>query len=142
MSEQAPKRGRGRPRKERGIGDNSGVLSGDAQRQVKQFSARVIELMGERDEVNHDIGEVFKEAKDAGLDTKIMRKAIKLARMDQAARKAEEDMIDMYLHAVVGELLDSFEEGEQPNLIETQPDEPPPPPDPVGEESIFTGDAA
>lgn len=128
-----PKRGPGRPRKERpGIGDNSGVLSGDSQRQIRGLAGRIIALLDERDEVNTDIKTVFDEAREAGFDTKIMRKAIKEARADKAALQAERDMIDMYLHAIVGELLDSLEP--------TPQDEPAPADDPGGptiEETVF-----
>lgn len=130
MSEAVVKRGRGRPKgsskAKRGIGHNSGeTLSGDAQAQVKAFSKRIIDLLGERDEVNEDIKAVFAEAKESGFDTKIMRKAIAIARRDRAAYEAEQEMIDFYLHAMVGDLLDALEPPAQIAAPEIQaPDEP------------------
>lgn len=92
------------------IGDNSGVLSGDAAAQVKSLAVRVISLLDQRDEVNEDIREIFKEAKENGLDSKIMRKAIAEERKDQFALKAERDQVDMYRMAISGKLLDLLDD--------------------------------
>lgn len=111
----APKRGRRRPKgtgKPRGVGDNSGMLSADARTQLQALSKRIVQLLEERDIVNEDIKEVFNEAKDCGFDTKILRKAIARQRADAAKLKAEEDMIDMYLLAILGRVMDEFQDEE------------------------------
>jgi uncharacterized protein (UPF0335 family) len=106
--DQAPRR-RGRPKKEpAGMGDNSGVLSSTAGQQIRGLAGRIINLLNDRDAVNADIKEVFKESADAGFDTKIMRKAIARARQDDAQRQAEEDMISMYHLAIMGQLMDEL----------------------------------
>ena len=85
---------------------SGGMLGADAKKQLQAISARVIELLTQRDELNEDLKEVMQEAKDAGFDTKILRKAIKRIRSDVAALKAEEDMIDSYVHAIQPDLFD------------------------------------
>ena len=46
--------------------------------------------------------EVFAEAKGEGFDTKIMRKVIRLRKMDKVKRDEEEALIDLYLSAIGG----------------------------------------
>ena len=56
-------------------------------------------LMDERDEVNTDISEVFKEAGDSGFVTKDLRKVIAKKRAmlkDAAAYRASEEMQTLY----------------------------------------------
>jgi uncharacterized protein (UPF0335 family) len=134
---------RGRPKgsgKPRGVGDNSGILSGDAQKQLQSLSKRIVQLLEERDIVNEDIKEVFNEAKDSGFDTKILRKAIARQRADSVKLKAEEDMIDMYLVAILGRAMDLLDEEPAPKAKAPKvvaPAEPEAPDEPTSEETEF-----
>ena len=46
--------------------------------------------------------EVFAEAKGEGFDVKILRKVIRMRKMDKAKRDEEEALIDLYLSAIGG----------------------------------------
>jgi uncharacterized protein (UPF0335 family) len=85
---------------------SDGTLGADAQKKLKSLSTRICKLLDDRAAINEDLTEVFKEAKDAGFDTKIMRKAIKVIRTDAEERKAEESMIDTYVHTIQPDLFD------------------------------------
>lgn len=89
---------------ERGVGDNSGEVFGQAaQAQARSLADRIIRLMDDRDAVNEDIREVFNEAGESGLDKKILRKAVSERRKmerDAAAYNSEAEQIDLYLAAI------------------------------------------
>jgi len=85
--------------REAGVGDNSGVLGIAGQEQLRSLEHRIMSLLEERDELNEDIAEVFKEAKDSGFDTKILRKAIARKRAmnkDAAGFAAAEELLTLY----------------------------------------------
>ena len=46
------------------------------------------------------IKEVFKEAKSEGFDVKVMRKVISLRKMDAEDRLMQEELLDIYKHAL------------------------------------------
>ena len=77
------------------IGDNS--LNGG---QLRAFVERVERLSEEKKAIADDIKDVFAEAKGNGFDTKVMRKAIKIRAMDRDKRREEEEILDLYLHAL------------------------------------------
>ena len=45
---------------------------------------------------------MFAEAKGNGFDVKVLRKVIRLRRMDKGKRLEEEAILDLYMHAVEG----------------------------------------
>lgn len=85
--------------------ESGGVLGATQKKQLKSFSERAINLLTERDQLNEGLKEVFDEAREAGFDTKIMRKAIKRIRSDAETLKAEEEMIDSYVEAIQPDLF-------------------------------------
>lgn len=90
-----------------GRGHNSGdhtedVLNGTAQKQLKSVIERIERLELEKAEVAESIKEVFAEAKGNGFDVKVLRKVIRLRRMDKGKRLEEEAILDLYMHAVEG----------------------------------------
>lgn len=96
-----------------GVGHNSGrqdaaedVLNGTAQRQLKSLIERIERLEQEKAEVAESIKEVFAEAKGNGFDVKILRKVIRLRKMDPNKRQEEEALIDLYEHALGGAPVD------------------------------------
>ena len=47
-----------------------------------------------------DIKEVYGEAKSTGFETKIMRRIIKLRKMDPEKRREEDELLNLYSSAV------------------------------------------
>lgn len=87
-----------------GEGHNSGdVLNQAAQGQLRSIIERVERLEQEKAEIAEQIKEVFAEAKGNGFDVKILRKVIRLRRMDRGKRLEEEAITDLYMSAI-GEL--------------------------------------
>ena len=82
------------------VGPADDTLSGQAQGRLKTIVQRIQRLMDDRAAVNEDIKEVFAEAKGEGFSTPTLRKAIRIASMDQAKRREEEALLDLYLSAL------------------------------------------
>jgi uncharacterized protein (UPF0335 family) len=80
--------------------ESADTLSGQAQGRLKTIVQRIQRLMDDRAAVNDDIKEVFAEAKGEGFSTAILRKAIRIAAMDQGRRREEEALLDLYLGAL------------------------------------------
>ena len=74
-----------------------GGVAGD---RLKSFIERVERLEEEKKAIAEDIKEVMGEAKSTGFDPKIIRKVIKLRKMDNDARQEEEYLTDLYLAAI------------------------------------------
>jgi len=86
---------------EPGIGHNSG--SDDmtvAGGQLRAFIERVERLEEEKKSIADDIKEVYAEAKGTGFDTKIVRRIVRMRKMDQAQRQEEETITELYLAAL------------------------------------------
>jgi uncharacterized protein (UPF0335 family) len=78
----------------------SGIGHNSAGERLKSFIERVEKLNEEIDALGEDRKEVFSEAKDAGFDTKIMRKVIALRKKTKEQRDEEEALTDTYLQAL------------------------------------------
>ena len=76
-------------------GDNSLAAAG-----LKSFVERIESLEEEKATLAEDIKDVFKEATAAGLDTLTVKRAIMARRKDPKVRKAEEDLLRLYLKAL------------------------------------------
>lgn len=84
-----------------GEGHNSGdILNQAAQGQLRSIIERAERLEQEKAEVAEQIKEVFAEAKGNGFDVPIIRKVIRLRKVDRAKRLEEEAVLDLYLSAV------------------------------------------
>lgn len=84
-----------------GVGHNSGdVLNQAAQGQLKSIVERVERLEVEKAEVAEQIKEVYAEAKGNGYDTPVLRKVVRLRKMDTAKRLEQEAILDLYLSAL------------------------------------------
>jgi uncharacterized protein (UPF0335 family) len=81
---------------------NSDVMTAAAQGRLKSFLERIERLEEDKAAVANDMKEVFAEAKGEGFDTKIMRKVIRLRKMDKVKREEEDALIDLYLSAIGG----------------------------------------
>ncbi len=72
-------------------------IAGD---QLKTIAERINRLEEEKKTIADDIKEVYAEAKGHGYDTKILRKAIKLAQRDQTEVAEDEAILDLYSQAI------------------------------------------
>jgi uncharacterized protein (UPF0335 family) len=75
-----------------------------AKDQLKSIVGRIERLNEEKDALSKDIAEIYVEAKGNGFDRKIIRKVVAIRKKDAAERSTEEEMIDLYLSAVQGEM--------------------------------------
>ena len=78
------------------------VLTAAAQGRLKSFFERIERLEEDKAAIAADLKEVFAEAKGEGVDTKIIRKVIRLRKQDKAKRQEEEALVDLYLSAIGG----------------------------------------
>ena len=75
----------------------AGGVAGDI---LRAYVERIERLEEEKKALAADIREVYAEAKGNGYDPKIMRKLVALRRMDQADRREEEELLDVYRRAI------------------------------------------
>ena len=83
--------------------DSSGhpdILNATAQGQLKSIIERIERLEQEKSEIAEQVKEVFAEAKGNGFDVKIIRKVVRIRKMDRAKRQEEDALIDLYLSAI------------------------------------------
>ena len=73
---------------------------GFAQDRLRSFIERIERLEDEKAALMADIREVYAEAKGTGFDPAIMRKVVRLRKMDDSDRREEELILDTYLHAL------------------------------------------
>jgi len=73
-----------------------------AQGKLKSLIERIERLEEDKAAVSTDLKEVYAEAKGEGVDTKIVRKVVRLRKQDKAKRQEEEALIDLYISAIGG----------------------------------------
>lgn len=88
---------------EAAIDHNSGDISGE---RLLSFIERIERLEEEKRATVADIYEVYKEAKDSGFSTKIMRLIVKERRQDKAEFDEQQVLLDIYRRAL-GMLADT-----------------------------------
>lgn len=84
-------------------GDNENPASdtgGVSGQRLKAFIERVERLEEEKAALAEDIKDIMGEAKATGFDTKIMRKVIRLRKMDKEKRNEEEELLELYKAAI------------------------------------------
>jgi len=64
---------------------------------LNSFIQRIERLNEEKSTISADILEIFKEAKSAGFDPKIMRKVIAERKLDAADRAERDALIEAYM---------------------------------------------
>ena len=80
------------------MADDSSVidtLNATAQGKLKSIVERIERLEEDKAAVANDLKEVYAEAKGEGVDTKILRKVIRLRKQETAKRQEEEALIDL-----------------------------------------------
>ena len=68
--------------------------------QLRQYIEKVERLEEEKSALAEDIKDIMGEAKATGFDTKIMRKVIRLRKMDKEKRNEEEELLELYKSAI------------------------------------------
>ncbi len=76
---------------------DSGGVSGQ---RLKAFIERIERLEEEKAGLAEDIKDIYAESKGVGFDTKIMRKVIRLRKMDLEKRREEEELLELYKSAI------------------------------------------
>ena len=82
--------------------NNESGSGGDAVsgQRLRSFIERIERLEEEKSEILEDIKEVYAEAKATGFEPKIMRKLVRLRKMDTEKRREEEEILNLYKDAV------------------------------------------
>lgn len=75
-------------------------MGGAAQDQLKAFVGRIERLEEDKANVMADLKQVYDEAKAMGYDVKVLRKVIRLRKMDRNERDEQEALLDLYLSAI------------------------------------------
>jgi uncharacterized protein (UPF0335 family) len=75
-------------------------LTQTAQEKLRQLVARIEKLEEEKKGIGDDVKESYAEAKAIGFDTKVLRQVIKLRKQDRQEREEQEQVRDLYLHAL------------------------------------------
>lgn len=76
------------------------VLGSTAQAQIKSIIERVERLETERAEIAEQVKEVYLGAKGNGYDVAILKKVVRLRRIDRAKRQEADAILDLYLSAI------------------------------------------
>ena len=84
-------------------GNAGGVINRDA---LKSYVDRVAKLHDERDELNETIRAIYREAKEAGFDTTVLREIVREYRTDAEPRSSRYALLDAYRRAL-GMLADT-----------------------------------
>lgn len=71
-----------------------------AQGQLRSIVERIERLEEEKAAIAADIKEVYAEAKGNGFDTKILRKVVRLRKVDRVEREEEEALLGVYMAAL------------------------------------------
>ncbi len=75
-------------------------IGGIAADRLRTFVERIERLEEEKAAVTADIREVYSEAKGTGFNAKILRQIVHLRRLDQADRREQEAMLELYKRAL------------------------------------------
>jgi uncharacterized protein (UPF0335 family) len=91
-----PGNGRNRQEEERKMADIGGI----AADRLRTFVERIERLEEEKAAITADIREVYSEAKGTGFNAKILRQIVRLRGLDQADRREQEAMLELYKRAL------------------------------------------
>ena len=75
-------------------------VGGIAGEQLRSYIERIERLEEEKTALGGDIREILAEAKGNGFDVKIMRQIIRLRKLDRVARLEQEELLQLYQHAI------------------------------------------
>jgi len=75
-------------------------VGGIAGKRLLSFFDRVERLEEEKAALAEDIKEIYAEAKSAGFEVKIMRRIMRLRKMDVDKRQEEDELLNLYMAAI------------------------------------------
>ena len=75
-------------------------LTQTAQEKLRQLVARIERLEEEKKSIGDDIKESYAEAKATGFDSKVLRQVIRFRKQDRQEREEQEQIKELYLHAL------------------------------------------
>lgn len=81
------------------------VISSTGATRLRTIVERIERLEEDKAAVSGDIKEVYAEAKGEGYDVKILRRVVRLRKLDKAKRQEEEALLALYMNAVQGDLF-------------------------------------
>ncbi len=76
---------------------NFGGVSGE---KLRQMVAKLEKLEEEKKEVSEYLSDTYKEAKTLGFDAKVLRQVIKIRKSDKQKLAEQQEILDLYLHAL------------------------------------------
>lgn len=82
------------------IGHNGGPLTDDRKKQLSGYISEIERWESQKATIQADIGLIFNAAKDAGFDTKAIRRVIKDRKKSKTEFEAFEAVVDAYKHAL------------------------------------------
>jgi len=75
-------------------------VSGVSGKRLQAFFDRIERLEEEKAALAEDIKDVYAEAKAVGFDVKIMRRIMRLRKMDVEKRREEDELLELYMAAI------------------------------------------
>lgn len=75
-------------------------LTETTKEKLRQYLSKIENLEEEKAGVMEQLKEVYGDAKALGFDTKALRTVVRLRKKDMKTRIEEEQMLDLYLHAL------------------------------------------
>ncbi len=75
-------------------------IGGIAADRLRTFVERIERLEEEKAAITADVREVYSEAKGTGFNAKILRQIVRLRGLDQADRREQEAMLELYKRAL------------------------------------------
>lgn len=75
-------------------------LTQTSREKLKQTVAKIERMEEEKRQIGADIKDTYAEAKAFGFDAKALRAIIALRRQDRREREEQEQIVDLYLHAI------------------------------------------
>ena len=75
-------------------------LTQTSREKLKQLVEKIERMETERRAIGEDVKDTYAEAKAFGFDTKALRAIIAIRRQDRREREEQEQILDLYLHAI------------------------------------------
>lgn len=75
-------------------------VGGIAAERLRSVVERVERLEAERKALGDDISDIFKEAKSAGFEVKVLRQIIRQRKLEPAEVEEQETLLDLYRRAL------------------------------------------